>query len=78
MLAQKITKKKRSENRTKMFEMAKNFIGKKCVIYTFNSDYVEGIIKEVTDGAILLERKGRQEAINLDFVVRIKETPEKK
>ena len=69
---------KRLENRKKMFEAAKKFIGKKCVIYTFNSDYITGVIKEVSEGAILVDRKGNEEILNLDFVVRIKEVAEKK
>ena len=32
-------------------------------------------IKEVTDGAILVEKDGKLEAINLDFVIRIREYP---
>ena len=74
----KIIINKRLENRKKMFEAAKKFIGKKCVIYTFNSDYITGVIKEVSEGAILVDRKGNEEILNLDFVVRIKEVAEKK
>ena len=38
----------------------------------------DGVIKEVTDGAILLEKDGKEEAINLDFVIRIREYPRNK
>ena len=38
----------------------------------------EGIIKEVTDGAVLVEKNGKLEAINLDFVIRIREYPRNK
>lgn len=69
---------KRKENKEKMFEAAKKFIGKKCVVYTFDSNCIGGTVKEVTNGAILLEKKGNEEIINLDFVMRIKESPEKK
>lgn len=69
---------KRKENKEKMFEAAKKFIGKKCVVYTFDSNCIGGTVKEVTSGAILLEKKGNEEIINLDFVMRIKESPEKK
>lgn len=78
MLARRVVTNKRMENREKMFEAAKKFIGKKCVVYTFNSDYVSGTVKDVTGGAIILDRKGNEEIINLDFVTRIKESPEKK
>jgi len=62
-----------------MIELAKKFIGKECLIYAFDSNHqFEGIIKEVVDGAILLENKGQIEAINLDFVIRIREYPRNK
>ena len=60
-----------------MLELAKNFIGKECIIYTFNAQVI-GTVKEVSDGAILVECKGNIEAINLDFVTRIREYPRKK
>jgi hypothetical protein len=69
---------KRMETRKKMFEAAKKFIGKKCVIYTFNSDYITGVVKEVTDGAVIVDRKGKEEIVNLDFIVRIKDASDNK
>ena len=62
-----------------MKELAKRFIDKECVISSFdgNHQYV-GVIKEVMDGAILLEKNGKIEALNLDFVIRIREYPRKK
>ena len=62
-----------------MKELAKRFIDKECVIYAFDSNHAfDGTIKEVTDGAILIEKNGKTEAINLDFVIRIKEYPRNK
>ena len=62
-----------------MMELAKRFIGKECLIYAFDSNHqFEGIIKEVTDGAILIEKDGKLEAVNLDFVIRIREYPRNK
>ena len=59
-----------------MKELAERFIDKECVIYSFdNSREYTGFIKEVTDGAILVEKDGKLEAINLDFVIRIREYP---
>jgi ferredoxin-fold anticodon binding domain-containing protein len=69
---------KRMETRKKMFEAAKKFIGKKSVIYTFNSDYITGVVKEVTDGAVIVDRKGKEEIVNLDFIVRIKDASDNK
>ena len=62
-----------------MKELAKKFIDKECVISSFdgNHQYV-GVIKEVTDGAILVEKDGKIEVLNLDFVIRIREYPKKK
>ena len=62
-----------------MKELAKKFIDKECVISSFDGNHqYEGVIKEVTDGAILLEKNGKIEALNLDFVIRIREYPRKK
>ena len=62
-----------------MKELAKRFIDKECLIYAFDSNHqFDGIIKEVTDGAILIEKGDTVEAINLDFVIRIREYPKNK
>lgn len=61
-----------------MKELAKKFIDKECLIYTFNGNQHDCTIKEVTDGAILVEKAGTTEAINLDFIVRIREFPRNK
>ena len=71
ILANKILNKE-LEN-TKMFELAKRFIEKECVIYTFDGNQYIGTLKEVTEGAILMEKRGATEEINLNFVVKIKD-----
>ena len=58
-----------------MKELAERFIEKECIIYSFDGHQLEGTIKEVTDGAILVEKNGTLEAINLDFILRIREYP---
>lgn len=60
-----------------MFEIAQRFINKKCIVYTYNSQVV-GVITEVTPGAIVLVNKKTTEAINFDFIMRIREYPIKK
>ena len=60
-----------------MKELAQNFVGKDCIIYTYNSQ-INGKVKEVSDGALLIENKGNLEALNLDFITRIRECPCKK
>lgn len=61
-----------------MTELAKRFIDKECIIYSFESHQFTGVIKEVTDGAVLLERNGETEAVNLDYIIRIREYPKNK
>ena len=60
-----------------MFELAKRFIEKECTLFTFDGNAYTGVIKEVTDGAVLLDRKGKTEIVNLNMVVRIKEIVKK-
>ena len=71
-----IQRKKRKES-IEMLELAKRFIEKECIIYTFNNQ-LEGVIKEISGNALLIEKKGMLEAVNLDFVVRIREYPRNK
>lgn len=62
-----------------MKELAKRFIGKECIISSFDGNHqYEGVIKEVADGALLIEKDGNSEALNLDFVIRIREYPRNK
>ena len=64
-----------------MRELAKQFIGKECIIYTITSNdgSVQGVIKEIEDGGLIIERNsGEREIVNLDFVTRIREYPRKK
>ncbi|MBE6780108.1 MAG: hypothetical protein J6A78_06230 [Clostridia bacterium] len=60
-----------------MFELAKSFLGKECVIYTFNSQ-LTGVIKEINNGGILIDKAGNLELVNFDFIVRIREYPRNK
>ena len=64
-----------------MEELAKQFIGEECIIYTITSNdgSVQGVIKEINDGGIIIERNtGEREIVNLNFVTRIREYPRKK
>ena len=73
-------KKQNKENR-EMKELAKRFIGEACIIYTITSNdgSVQGVIKEIDDGGMVIEKKtGELEIVNLDFVIRIREYPRKK
>ena len=64
-----------------MKELAKQFIGEECIIYTITSNdgSVQGVIKEIDDGGMIIERNsGEREVVNLDFVTRIREYPRNK
>lgn len=60
-----------------MKELAQKFIGKECLIYTVASDTSaeKGVIKEITENGILLDDNGNLQAINLEYVTRIREWP---
>ena len=60
-----------------MFELAKKFIGKDCTIYVLDNQF-RGTVTEVTDSAILIEKNGCVEVLNLNYVIRIKENTSKK
>ena len=77
VIIKKLINKKQLGDDRQMLELAKRFIGKECLVYTFNSQ-ITGVMKEVDGTAILLESKGTIEAVNLDFVVRIREYPKNK
>ena len=62
----------------KMVELAKKFIEKDCIIYSFNGTQYMGVIKEVSNNALLIENEGKSEVLNLDFIVRIREYPKDK
>lgn len=72
----KMIQKRKEGGNTEVKELARKFIDKECLISSFDSSHqFEGVIKEVSDSAILLEKNGTLEAINLDFVIRIREYP---
>ena len=70
--------KKSKGEASKMLELAKRFIDKDCIIVFYDGTNASGIIKEVTDNAMLVEEKGELIAINLEFVAKIKEFPKNK
>ena len=79
IVAKKVIQKRNGKEKTEMVELARKFLGKECLISAFDGNHqFDGVIKEVTDGAILLEKNGTLAAINLDFVIRIREYPRKK
>lgn len=78
---QVLNRKKKNKENSEMKELAKRFIGKECLIYTITTTdgSVQGVVREVGDSGLILERKsGESELVNLDFVTRIREYPRKK
>ena len=75
IIIKKALKRKKAGGNTEMKSLATKFIDKECMIYAFDGRQLTGIIKEITDGAILVEKDGKLEAINLDFIMRIREYP---
>lgn len=67
----------RRKEELKMTELIKNYIGKECIVYAFESQ-ITGTVKEVTDKAVLMECKDGTQVINTDFIVRVREYPRDK
>ena len=67
-------KKKRKDIHT-MKELAKQFMGKECIIYTIADNF--GNIQGNDTGLTVEDKQGLQ-AVNLDYVLRIREYPRKK
>ena len=72
-----LDRKKRSKENSPLTALAKRFIGKECIIHTVMSmdSGIQGTIREVSDGGILVEKKDGVEAVNLEYVTRIREWP---
>ncbi len=78
LFMKQLMKARKAGGKQAMKALAERFIGKECMIYTYNGQ-LEAVIKEVTDGALLISRTDNaDEVVNLDFVVRIREYPRKK
>ncbi len=61
--------------RAEMQTLAKQFIGKDCLLYTFNGNRIAGRVLEVTEHGLLLQTGNTTEVVNLDFIVRLREHP---
>ena len=76
-----LNQRKQNKENVVMKELAKQFIGEECIIYTITSNdgSIQGIIKEIDDGGMVIERNsGGWEIVNLDVVTRIRQYPRKK
>lgn len=54
-----LNRKMRNKENIEMKELAKRFIGEECIIYTITSNdgSVQGLIKEIDDGGMVIEKK---------------------
>lgn len=57
-----------------MTELIKGYIGQECLIYTMNSQVV-GVIQDAAEGWIAVDNGKEIEAVNLDYVTRIRPYP---
>ena len=76
-----LNQRKQNKENVVMKELAKQFIGEECIIYTITSNdgSIQGVIKEIDDGGMVIERNsGEREIVNLDFVTRVRRYPRKK
>ena len=58
-----------------MQEFAKRFIGRDVLLYLISESNIDGILKEVIDNAVIIEKDGKENVVNLDYVVRMREYP---
>ena len=56
----------------------RQFSGKECLIYTITSSTVQGTLRDVGNGGLLVEGRVSTEVVNLDYVMRIREVPRNK
>ena len=80
-IKQFLDRKRQNKENDEMKELAKRFIGEECLIYTITSNdgSLQGVIREIGDGGMVVEKKsGELEIVNLDFVTRIRQYPRKK
>ena len=63
----------------KMIDLAKQFIGKDVYVYTIDENEFGGVLKQVTNDALLLELEDNTlEVVNIEYVVRFREYPRDK
>lgn len=58
-------------------EVIKKFIGKDCIITTFQTQ-INGVIESIEDNWVILRVGDKTEIVNIDYISRIREYPLKK
>ena len=62
-----------------MSHIIEKFIGKDCLINLGSGSAADGVVKSVSDGWVELEGKdGNLQAVNVDYISRIREYPKNK
>lgn len=69
---------KRKKGDSEMRTIAQRFIGKDVLMSTVGSGSFDGVLKEVSDNAAVLEKNGEEVVVNLDYVIRLREYPKNK
>ena len=69
---------RRKRGNTPMNELIRRFMGKNCIVYSENGNAVQGIVEALEGNWVSVRTKTGSELINLDYINRIKEKPEKK
>ncbi len=71
--------KKRKRGKVDMSHIIEKFIGKDCLLNLGSGSTADGIVKSVADGWVELEGKdGNLQAVNIDYISRIREYPKNK
>lgn len=84
MAALMIKKRKRKkltlEERIKMYEIIKRFIGKECIIsmMTGETSQVQGTIKDVQENWVVIDTGYGDDVVNIDYITRVREYPRNK
>lgn len=62
-----------------MKELAKQFVGKECLVWMITSDssIIKGTIVDVQNDGMLMKVSGNMQAVNLEYVTRIQEFTKK-
>lgn len=58
--------------------MQSYLIGKDVLINMVASGTIDGILKEVVGNAVVVEKDGDENVVNLDYVIRLREYPKNK
>jgi hypothetical protein len=76
-IKQKIISKRTCREHAVMVDLVKKLIGKECLIYTMNSQ-LKGVIREVTNGGMVVDDGKSTEIVNLDYIIRVRESKKSK